>query len=321
MIDGVIDGGRVRVGACCGPIRSGVVALDRAEGWRYLSRLTRVALEMMLEHSNPDFPVFYQASHTTVKIGADNPDNIYLNATVAPDRTYRLRGRRGTVPYLSFGTKANRYAPDGTMASTGELDARQMSFAADGSFEVVASREKMPGNWLPMEKDTSMLIVRQTFLDRTRETPAQVAIGSADLPRRSRSRCSSSNVDRAARLRSCAARPARSRTGFRDSRRRRTRLRRSNRASTMPRVVKLDNYWMESLNYRYLRAHVNSHTAKYEPDGLLKVVNAARDPGTANFLDTAGHRSGITMLLRWTCAKSHPVPRCTVTNLAALERR
>jgi hypothetical protein len=117
-----------------------VTALDRAEGWRYHSRLTRVALEMMLEHSNPDFPVFYQASHTTVKIGADNPDNIYLNATVAPDRTYHLRGRRGTVPYLSFGTKANRYALDGTMASTGELDARQMSFAADGSFEVVETR-------------------------------------------------------------------------------------------------------------------------------------------------------------------------------------
>jgi hypothetical protein len=84
--------------------------------------------------------------------------------------------------------------------------------------------------------------------------------------------------------------------------------------------LQLDNYWMESLDYRYLRAHVNSHSAKYEPDGSLKVVIAARDPGTANFLDTAGHRSGTT-LLRWTCAKSHPVPRCTVTNLAALERR
>ena len=40
--------------------------LDRAEGWRYLTRLTRVGLEMMLEFGNPDFPVFYQASNTTI---------------------------------------------------------------------------------------------------------------------------------------------------------------------------------------------------------------------------------------------------------------
>ena len=93
--------------------------LDRAEGWRYLTRLTRVALEMMLEHGDPDFPVFYQASNTTLKIGADNPDNVYWNATIAGDREYRLRGTRGTVKYLSFATNANRYAVDGTLASTG----------------------------------------------------------------------------------------------------------------------------------------------------------------------------------------------------------
>jgi hypothetical protein len=116
--------------------------LDRAEGWRYLTRLMRVGLEMMLEHADVDFPVFYQASHTTAKIGADNPDNIYLNATIAPDRAYRVRGRRNGVPYLSFGTKANRYATDGTMASTGELDAPQMHFTADGGFEVIVSRQR-----------------------------------------------------------------------------------------------------------------------------------------------------------------------------------
>src|SRR5215470_1357499 len=66
-------------------------ALDRAEGWRYLTRLARVGLEMMLEHADPDFPVFYQASNATVKIGADNPDNLYFNATIAGDREYRLR--------------------------------------------------------------------------------------------------------------------------------------------------------------------------------------------------------------------------------------
>jgi len=118
--------------------------LDRAEGWRYLTRLTRVGLEMMLEFGNPDFPVFYQASNTTLKIGGDNPDNVYWNATIAGDREYRLRGTRGTVRYLSFGTKANRYAVDGTLASTGELDAPNLQVNPDGTFEVLVSRNRQP---------------------------------------------------------------------------------------------------------------------------------------------------------------------------------
>ena len=71
--------------------------LDRAEGYRYLTRLLRIALEMNLEFADPDFPGFYQASHQTAKIGADNPDNHYLNATVTGDRSYRISGKRGTV--------------------------------------------------------------------------------------------------------------------------------------------------------------------------------------------------------------------------------
>ena len=44
--------------------------LDRSEGWRYLARLTRIALEMALEHTDPDFPQFLHAPHATAKVGA-----------------------------------------------------------------------------------------------------------------------------------------------------------------------------------------------------------------------------------------------------------
>lgn len=156
--------------------------IDRAEGYRYLTRLTRIGLEMMLEHADPDFPTFYAASHPTGKIGGDNPDNLYQNATIAGDREYRIWGRRNTVPYLSFGTKANRYATEGTMASTGELEAAEMVFDKDGSFEVSVSRERKPGNWLPLAADTSMLLVRQTFLDRANEVAADVRIERVSGP-------------------------------------------------------------------------------------------------------------------------------------------
>jgi len=121
-----------------------------AEGIRYLTRLLRIGLDMHVENGNPKFPTFYQASHDTAKIGADNPDNFYQNATISGQNTYRIKGTRGTVPILSFGTKANRYGIDGSMASTGELDIRDVTLEDDGSFEINVSREKQAGNWLPL---------------------------------------------------------------------------------------------------------------------------------------------------------------------------
>ena len=160
--------------------------LDRAEAWRCLSRYTRLGLQMMLEFGDPDFPQFYAASDDTIKVFLPNPDNRYANATIAGDREYRISGRRGEAPYLSFGTKANRYAVDGTMASTGELEASQMHFEADGRFEIIASRHPQPGNWLPLADDSSMLIVRETFFDRSREAPGSFhieRIGAPGAPR------------------------------------------------------------------------------------------------------------------------------------------
>ena len=101
--------------------------LDFYEGWRYLTRLTRLGLEMALENNDPYFPTFYSLSHETAKIGADNPDNLYLNATINGDFDYRIWGQRGTVHYLSFGSKTNKYDEDGTMATTGELDIKNVN--------------------------------------------------------------------------------------------------------------------------------------------------------------------------------------------------
>lgn len=328
--------------------------LDRSEGWRYLSRLTRVGLEMMLECADPDFPVLYQASHTTVKIGADNPDNLYLNATLAPDREYRIRGTRGTVPYLSFATKANRYATEGTMASTGELEASSVQVSADGRFEITVSRQPHERNWLPMAADTSMLLVRQTFLDRAHEIPAAMTISRIGGPQApevlSAERLHRGLLGAAAFVRGTAHTFADWVARFREK---------PNTLETIdqtlfirgggdPRIfylhgywalerdealvidtqvpecelwnLQLDNYWMESLDYRYLPVHVNSHTAKYNRDGSLTVVVAAENPGATNFLDTAGHTTG-TMLLRWTGAKTHPVPRCERVKLETLRQR
>lgn len=325
--------------------------LDRAEGYRYLTRLLRIALDMQLEHADPDFPSFYAASHETAKIGADNPDNIYMNATVSGARSYRIRGARGTVPILSFGTKANRYAVDGTMASTGELDAADMAFAPDGSFEIVVSRERAGANWLPLAEDSSMLLVRQTFLDRANEVPATVTIEAIDglahpLP------LSPDGLEAALeRVTGFVAGTARTFVQWAED----FRADQMNRLTTVDQArffraggdptifylhgwwqlgrgealridtripqcsfwnFQLDNVWMESLDYRHHRIHVNGNSAELNDDGTLTLVVAARDPGFGNWIDTAGHHQG-TMLLRWTGATDHPIPETKVIRIDA----
>ena len=48
----------------------------------------------------------------------------------------------------------------------------------------------------------------------------------------------------------------------------------------------------------------------------LTIVVADRDPGWGNWIDTCGHGSG-TALLRWLGAEKHPIPDCRVIDLEA----
>jgi len=46
----------------------------------------------------------------------------------------------------------------------------------------------------------------------------------------------------------------------------------------------------------------------------VTITIARENRGFSNWMDTDGHTSG-SMLLRWTRAKSHPVPSCRVVKL------
>jgi hypothetical protein len=258
---------------------------------------------------------------------------------------------RGSVPYLSFGTKANRYATEGTMASTGDLDGQDLILASDGSFEIAVSRDRRSGNWLPLAEDTTLLIVRETFLDRAHEQPATVTIDRVGGPAKPQP-LAAHRLD--VGLMSAAAFVAGTARTFADWAKSfqstpntlETLDQRPFRAAggdpnifylhgywavapdeallidtPVPECelwnFQLNNHWMESLDYRYLPACVNSHTARYNADRSVTLVIAASDPGMGNFLDTAGHQCG-TMLLRWTRAKEHPIPSCRVVKLASL---
>jgi len=317
-------------------------ALDRAEGYRYLTRLLRETLYATVENADPDRPRLRQPD--LAKIGADNPDNVYLSATVRGDRTYRITGRRGTIAYFSVGSKANRYARDGTMASTGELSDEDLDVAEDGSVTIVAGVEARPGNWLPLAADSTSIVIRQTYLDRTREEPGRWHIECLDDPpvarpldpeflvtalRRATRAVHGTAATFAAWTELFMSRPNELPDFGQDM---------FQRAGGDPRIhylhgywrlgpgeawvvetdvpdcpywnFQLDNWWMESLDHDR-RITVNKHTATLDPNGRLTIVVAPTDPGWGNWIDTCGHTSG-TALLRWLGATDHPTPRCRV---------
>jgi hypothetical protein len=333
--------------------RSPTDPFDRAEGYRYLSRLARLALEKFVEHADPAAPRFYQLSHETAKIGCDNPDSHYLNATIDGRHEYRLRGRRGTVSYLGFGTYYGQYGSKARSGCSGYLDANDLKLEADGTFEIVLSCKVHPGNWLSMEPDTSMLIVRQNFLDRENEEPADLRIEQIgrEGPPAPLSPCKFGEglADAGRFVVGTATLFADWAEGF---------ARHPNELRPMDPAVtggahgdpniffymgywelgpeqallieadppeceywnfQLNNHWMESLDYRYHTVHYNKHTTQYLEDGSFRLVVAHGDPGIPNWVDTAGHSCG-TMGLRWVKASRHPQPRVRVVDAATLGR-
>lgn len=320
--------------------------LDRAEGYRYLTRLVRASLENFMEFADPLAPVLHRPVHETAKIGADNPDNYYQTARISGAYEYRVRGKRNTVPYLDFGTQSAGVAGAGNSEQAGHLDASELEMDADGHFEIILSCEEKPGNWLKMNPDTEQLIVRQTHMDREAETPAELTIeriGGDGKPTPITAESVDASLGQVAGLvLACSSLFSSWAQGFK-----------ANHCNELPKFddsvsmgaggdpnicyyhsywelgpedalvieadppecdnwnFQLDNHWMESLDYRYYTIHVNKHTAEYEPDGSVRIVVAHEDPGVPNWIDTVGHAQG-TMCFRWIRAEEHPQPRTRV---------
>lgn len=328
---------------------SPVDPLDRAEGFRYLSRLTRLALEKFVEHADPLHPSFYRLSHETAKIGCDNPDSFYQNAEISGAQEYRLSGSRGSVAYLGFGTYYGAYGSFGRSGCSGYLEADELEIGPDGRFEIILSRQRTEGNWLPMEDDTSMLIVRQNVLDREHETLADLQLerlGEHRPPAPLSPTRLGEALDGAARfVTGTASLFADWAEGFAAAPNTLAPMdpQRTGGAHGDPHIffymgywalepdqallieleppecfywnIQLNNHWMESLDYRHHPVHLNKHSAHARPDGSVQIVVAHTDPGVPNWLDTAGHTSG-TLGLRWVKANTHPAPLTRVVKLS-----
>ena len=328
---------------------------SQAEGYRYLSRLARAGLTAFVEHADPNAPVLHRVVDETTKLGADNPDNFYLTAALDGNYEYKITGQRNNIAYLSFGTQSGNYGQGGGLPPTGYIESDEIAMDPDGCFELVLSSTPQGANWLPMTSKTGTLVVRQTFGDRTTETPADLTIERINCPPDQRrpshltARALDEGLKKAGAL--VMGAPLLFAKWARDFSKHSNELPMfdpdvSLAAGGDPNITyyhshwalapdeallieatppecehwnfQLNNYWMESLDYRHFTIHTNKHLAHYEADGSVRLIVAHEDPGLPNWLDTAGHTSG-TMCFRWVRAAEHPQPGCRAVKLASLQ--
>lgn len=327
---------------------------SQAEGYRYLSRLTRAGLMAFVEHADPNAPVLHRVVNEDTKLGADNPDNYYQTAALNGNWDYRIRGRRNTIAYLSFGTQAGNYGQGGGLPPTGHIAAEKLEVDVDGNFELILSSTPQPGNWLPMKPETGTLVVRQTFLDREGEIPAELHIERINCPEGERGPAPFTPKQLDEGLGTVSALVAGAPLLFakwaRDFQKHANKLPRfdpevSLQAGGDPNIAyyhsywavaadeallievtppeceywnfQLSNYWMESLDYRHHRIHTNKFLAEAAADGSIRLIVSHEDPGLPNWLETAGHSFG-TMCFRWVGASEHPQPQTRLVKLKGI---
>ncbi|MEO8723049.1 MAG: DUF1214 domain-containing protein [Sphingobium sp.] len=82
--------------------------------------------------------------------------------------------------------------------------------------------------------------------------------------------------------------------------------------------VQLMDYAYSALDAMYMQSSLNGHTAIPDPDGVIRIVVCANDPGAANWLDTAGQKR-VQIRFRW-LATAAPAIATKVVRLEELDR-
>lgn len=175
---------------------------ERAEWYRFLSRLARNGFERFVENCEPDNPRLRDAPWRS-SINVQNPDqDHFLCELVNGEHDYRITGNRGTLPYfvmaawmspqpVDFGERnwvqrgvggLEEFDP-ATLQTTSFLMSDDIDFDEQGNFEVIVSGTQRERNWLPLAPDSTGILIRTVHHDRSKETPPTMRIERLDAPR------------------------------------------------------------------------------------------------------------------------------------------
>ncbi len=348
--------------------------LERAEWYRFLSRMVRNGFERMVENCEPDRPRLRDAPWRQ-SINVQSPDQDHLMCEfVNGEHAYRIRGHRGTIPYFIMATwtapqpadlGARDWAPQGVaglkefdptnLTTTSFLSSRDIDFDEHGNFEVLVQQDPPARNGLALQPETTGILIRTVFSDRSSVTPPSMTIERQDdvKPRPIRPAEMSEGLAKAGQIVLGYAELVRAWWFDNLSRRPNTidfseatylsnggvldRLHgfggwqkpaggalvvRFTPAECEHWILQVCNRWQENLDvYEDGQGYITKFTAKYEDDGQVLAVMADRDPGIGgNWIDTFEHEAGV-FSLRLIQTEGAPDVRIWPVALDALESK
>jgi len=325
--------------------------LGRAEGQRYLARLTALALQQATDFDDPSFPVLYRLNDDVTKWAGPNVDNVYLAAAVGAPHRYRLTGNIARSRGFILQTLHGWWGQDDFRVCDDRSSA-DFDVAPDGSVEVLLGGPEVDGNWMPLAEDADRLFVREyltdwhddrrgdLLLERLDLDPVVPAVLDGDAVAVMLDRAASwleLNVpfwrDLEAGMRgflepNTFGAPYRTPLGGSDIWYGNGRVVLEPHqalvvevAEPVARYWSMQLYspgWYESLDFRNRQTSLNAAQAHVDADGLVRYVLAEHDPGTPNWLDLAGHREVLVHYRAIWCAEA---PRAMPRLVAAADVR
>jgi len=312
--------------------------VDHAAGMRHLLVLLAAGVDEALRFDpDPILSVQRASTNDVVTWGMECPDCLYTRATMRGGESYRLFGNRGTARYVGLQTMNG-------IASTANALVDELDADADGNFEVVLAAEEHDGNWMRIEGPHPTLTVRHFFYDWDTETPSSLRIEQIGEPTQhhspavDRDRVVSrqlvalgdfvhDNLDFFLRFGEAAPPngflPAIDRTAMGAAAENKPVIGRWELGADEALILEVEppqgvywsfslgNPWWETIHYGRHQSSLNAHQTVVDSDGLVRVVLCGRDPGVANWLDTAGFSNGA-MILRCVRTATAPTPGARV---------
>jgi hypothetical protein len=163
--------------------------LDTAEGYRWVTRLSRLALEWIVEKSDPLHPQLFVLQDEYRKLLVDNPDVHYLFCVLDDSRSYRLVGYRGECAYLgmTFGTPFGQGEVGGRTGTQTQTHIDEFEIGPGGEVDILiapaaALPDPRPRNCVVLEPGTAQLAIRETHFDKRPERLSRLRVELVPAP-------------------------------------------------------------------------------------------------------------------------------------------
>jgi hypothetical protein len=325
---------------------------DRVSAMEHLAGQVLCWTGWSVFHTDPRRPRFQRQNDLITPWGGPNADNVYRHTRVDAARTYRIRGRMHGCEDFMLAVRAG-FMHQPKWGTLFQIAGSDLGIGRGDEFELtVGGTDPGTGHFIPLPEDAAMVSFREYYFDWSADEPAVMTIECLDDdvdapgPRLDAASLAARLADAASGLEhsveywntylqdhraaghdntfaptlSFAKGLAIARYGecFWDLA--------DDEALLVETDVPPARYWglqcYDTATFDLVdpidrRTSLNHRQVVVDPDGRVRIVLAASDPGAANWLDTGGRRNGL-LTFRWFWSEYDPTPTTRVVPLAAL---